>query len=352
MIKVALFLLVLFLLSLLVSILVAIAFAVQIAVVLHPLHSWLSSRLKPAVSLGLLGILLFALVIGLVAVVVPQTASELSGLVKELPRISKTVETRAPVLAPYMRAFATEAAQPTHPARVRQWLTRGLVVGGYLLGGLATLLFVLVLALYFTSEGREALAWLFSFAPETQREKLARTASEVRPVVFAYMKGQLITSTLSFAVAFITLTALDVPAALPLAILAFIGDFVPVVGFIVATVPAVLLATMKGPTAALIVLAAYLAYQAVENWILIPRIYGREMKLSTLTVLLSIAVGGTLGGPLGAVLVLPLAAAYPVIERIWLRHTLAPGTIEKHVAIEEGSATEREQTVGEMLEHD
>ncbi len=352
MIKVALFLLLVFMLSQLISILVAIAFAVQIAVILHPLHTWLSSRLRPAVSLALLGVLLFVMVVGIVAVVVPQTASELSGLMKELPRISKSVESRAPALTPYLNAISAELGGPAHPARIRQWLTRGLAVGGYLLGGLASLLLVLVLALYFTSEGREALAWIFSFAPEPQREKLARTAAEVRPVVFAYMKGQLITSTASFAVAFTTLSLLHVPAALPLAILAFVGDFVPVIGFLVSTVPAVLLALLKGPTAALIVLAAYVAYQAFESWILIPRIYGRAMKLSTLAVLLSIAVGGTLGGPLGAVLVLPIVAAYPVIEKIWLRKTLAPGTIEKHEAIEEGSEAEREQTVGEMLEHD
>jgi predicted PurR-regulated permease PerM len=352
MIKVALFLLVVFLLIELVSILVAIAFAIQIAVVLQPLHQWLSARTKPAISLALIGALMLALVIAVIVIVVPRTANELSGLVKEMPRISKSVSQRAPALAPYVDALSAEVARPPHPSKVRQWVTRGLVVGEYVLGGATTLLFVLILALYFMSEGREALAWLLSFAPEPQREKLARTVSEVRPVVFAYMKGQLITSSASFAVAFVALLVAGVPAALPLAILSFVGDFVPVVGFIVSTIPAVLLALLKGPGAAAIVLGAYLAYQAFESWVLIPLVYGKAMRLSTLTVLVAIAVGGTLGGPLGAVLILPIVAAYPVVERIWLRERLAPGTVEKHEAIEEGSERERKQTVGEMLDHE
>ena len=58
--------------------------------------------------------------------------------------------------------------------------------------------------------------------------------------------------------------------------------------------------------------------------------YGTELRLSNLAVLISFAVGAELGGVVGALLALPIAAAYPAVERIWLAERLAPDTVEKH----------------------
>ncbi len=56
--------------------------------------------------------------------------------------------------------------------------------------------------------------------------------------------------------------------------------------------------------------------------------------MSTLTVLLAIAIGGTLQGVIGAVLALPIAAAYPIVERIWLREHLPADTVPRHEELE------------------
>ena len=131
------------------------------------------------------------------------------------------------------------------------------------------------------------------------------------------------------------LTALQVPLALLLAVLAFVFDFIPVVGTILMMVPATMLGFVVSPTRALLVAGAYLLYHVIEAYILIPKIWGREMRVSTLTVLLAIAIGGTLQGAIGAVLALPIAAAYPIVERIWLREHLPPDIVERHEELEE-----------------
>ena len=97
-------------------------------------------------------------------------------------------------------------------------------------------------------------------------------------------------------------------------------------------------ALLVSPGRALIVAAAILAYHAVEAYVLIPRIWGNQMRVSTLTVLLGITVGATLQGPIGAVLALPIAAAYPIIERIWLRDRLPSDTVDRHEELKEGDA--------------
>jgi len=61
-----------------------------------------------------------------------------------------------------------------------------------------------------------------------------------------------------------------------------------------------------------------------------PRVYGHELALSNLAVLIAVAVGGQLGGVMGALLALPIAAIYPTVERIWLRQRLSDDTVEVH----------------------
>jgi predicted PurR-regulated permease PerM len=125
-----------------------------------------------------------------------------------------------------------------------------------------------------------------------------------------------------------------------LATIAFVADFVPVIGTIVMTAPAAALALVVSPSRALIVVLAYLVYHLIENYVIIPRVYGTQMRLSTLTVLVAISIGGTLQGVIGAVLALPVAAAYPIVERIWLRDKLPEDTVPRHEAIEGGMRDE------------
>ena len=74
----------------------------------------------------------------------------------------------------------------------------------------------------------------------------------------------------------------------------------------------------------------HIAFNAVENYIIAPKVYGRELELSNLAVLVAVAIGGQLGGVMGALLALPIAATYPIVERNWLRPHLASDTIERH----------------------
>jgi hypothetical protein len=98
------------------------------------------------------------------------------------------------------------------------------------------------------------------------------------------------------------------------------------------------------------VLAAYVGYHVVESYFLVPRIYGARLRLSTLAVLLALLVGTTLQGLIGAVLVLPLVAAYPIIERIWLHDYLSSEVIHDHSALERAAESGSDQAVDAVLQ--
>jgi predicted PurR-regulated permease PerM len=350
--KIALFLLLVLITIRLEPMLIMIVVAVLITVVLEPLRNWLEGHgVRRSLAIFLIALVLFAIVGGLLFGVVPMTISEMSKVVRALPEKLQRVSQEMPAARPYIDTVLAQMKQPGKgtPAAPQEWIGGARVAGRVVVSGIWAIIFTLAVALYLLVEGKRLMAWLFSFAPEPQRKKLVQTAEEVQPIALAYMRGQLITSTASAVVSFVTLTALGVPGAVPLAVLAFLGDFVPVVGFIAALVPAVLLALMKGPAAAIIVLAVYVAYQTLENYVIVPKVYGSQMELSTLTVLLCITAGGTLLGPIGAILFLPFAAAYPAVERIWFRDKLPPDTVPKHEAIQSNDEHESEVAQDRVL---
>ena len=104
------------------------------------------------------------------------------------------------------------------------------------------LFFTLVLTLYLLIDGKRLYAWLLAYVPRTHRDRMAVTVDEVSEVIYAYVRGQVITSAAFAGFAAIMLHAFHVPAALPLAVFAGLCDVIPVVGIVIATAPAVLLA--------------------------------------------------------------------------------------------------------------
>jgi predicted PurR-regulated permease PerM len=305
--------------------------ALLLAVMFDPLVVFMEQhRIRRSLGVTVIALVLLAMLVVFAAVVVPAMSRQIVEVSKQLPALEQTVAARFPIVAPYLKNL-----HGGPPPELKVWLTRGLVASGYAIQGITAAIFTLVVALYLLIEGRTAFEWLIDLAPKRNRARLRQTAVEMSGVVLAYMRGQVITCFICAGWVYLLLTLLHVPAALPLAVIAFIADLVPVVGTIAMTVPAVLLALTQGPLKALLVLGGYLLYHFVESYFIIPRVYGKQMRLSTLTVLLAIMVGGTLQGIAGAILILPFVAAYPIVERLWLRDKLPEDTVEKHEELAE-----------------
>jgi predicted PurR-regulated permease PerM len=231
------------------------------------------------------------------------------------------VGTLPPLLQEAVRSFA-----PTADAFVD--------VGRTFVGGAAGLGVVLVLAVYFLLDGRRTYHWLAAYAPARSRDKVHETADGAAAAIAAYARGNLITSALSAAATWIVLLVLGVPAALLLAVLAGVCNLLPVVGILLSAGPAILLALTVSPTAAVAVAGFFLLYNVVENYYIQPKVYGTAMELSALAVIGAFLVGAELGGVLGALVALPLAATYPVVERVWFRDTARGDLPREHQRIE------------------
>ena len=307
--------------------------ALLIAIAFRPLIQWTKRRGWPKWAGVLLGALLLLGSTALfVVILVPTIGSEGTALIKRLPALKDQLFDQLPPSGP-IRDLANQLLSSPALSNPEPLLKYLAAWGTTVLEGLLGFFVVLILAIYFLADGERVYEWLLAFLPEIQRQKIAVAGEEIATVVGHYMVGQVITSVLCAAYAFGVLIVLHVPSAALLAVLAGILDVLPLVGFVLFAIPAVALASTVSPTTAALVAALYAAYHLIENYFIVPKVYGNRLKISTLTVLVACLAAGLVAGVVGVILVLPMVASYPIFERIWLQPYLERGTVQKHAQL-------------------
>ncbi len=163
---------------------------------------------------------------------------------------------------------------------------------------LLTVIFILGEASSFPRKLREVLS-----DPDSSMPLFTRFAESVNRYIGIKTSTSLATGLLVTG----TLWVLEVDFPVLWGLLAFLLNFVPNIGSIIAAVPAVLLALIQlGPGSALAATGAYLAINIIMGNVIEPRFMGRGLGLSTLVVFLSLVVWGALLGPVGMFLSVPL----------------------------------------------
>jgi predicted PurR-regulated permease PerM len=171
----------------------------------------------------------------------------------------------------------------------------------------------LVLAIYFLVNPALPRDVVFALTPRRHHVRLARILRELEIIVGGYVRGQMITSAAIFAFTVALLFVLRVPNGLALAAFAALADVIPFVGGLLAITPAALAAITRGPWTVVAVVGGIALYQELESRLIVPRVYGRVLRLSPPAVILALLVGGELMGILGALLALPVAASIRMI---------------------------------------
>jgi len=305
--------------------------SIVIAVAVDPVVRWLERRRVPRWLGSSASILLLAGAIILLVLAGWNSISAQGRLIIEgLSDLTDRLRHAFPALD---RIFPGSAASES--SRLNQW---ALSVATSAMRALALVTIGMIITVYLLIEWKLTLEWVVAFVPREHRARVRRTLREAKEIVSAYVAGNVVTSVFAAAFVFMSLTILKVPAALLLSLLAGVFDFVPVLGFVVSGLPAVMLfASVSAPTAVLVA-GLYVTYHFIENYFIGPKVYGDQLRLSNLAVLVSFAVGAELAGVTGALLALPIAATYPAIERIWLADRLSEDTVEKHQKLETGSS--------------
>ena len=186
-------------------------------------------------------------------------------------------------------------------------------------GGIFGVVTILILTFYIlvdSSNLRESSLKLF---PVRHRARVDAMAREVTLKVSAWLGGQLLLAGVIGTTSAIGLWAMGIPFFYVLALLSAFGEMIPMVGPILAAIPAIAVAGTVSLKKMLLVSIFFIVQQQLENHILVPKIMSRQVGVSAVTVIVSLLIGGKLLGVVGALLAVPTAAILLVIAGEWLR---------------------------------
>lgn len=193
--------------------------------------------------------------------------------------------------------------------------------------GAAIAAFVTLFLLY---DGERIWKWCLNFVPTDAREAVAGAGPKVWATLTGYVRGTVLVALIDAVFIGIGIFILDVPMAVPLAVLIFLFAFVPLVGALVSGALAVVVALVtNGVITALLVLGVVLLVQQIEGHILQPFILGRMVRVHPLAVVLAVAIGTLTAGIPGAVVAVPLIAvlntAVGYLKAYHREHVADPG---------------------------
>jgi hypothetical protein len=149
--------------------------------------------------------------------------------------------------------------------------------------------------------------------PATARERWFFVEATLNRVLGGYIRGQILVALTVGVAAGVGSALLGVQYPLVIGLLAFLFEFIPLVGPVLGMVPAVIIAFFQSPGLALWVIVYFIVLQQVESNIIVPRVSGHAVGLHPLAVLLALLAGVELGGLGGALLAVPVAGVLYVI---------------------------------------
>jgi len=304
--------------------------AVLLGAAMEPVIGSIRDRtgMRRGVAILLVYVIFLALVTALALFVVPAAISELGPAIGRLPTFLEGVRTstanlRPPAVAQGISALIDAADQLLRP----QAPTAKIVVDASLLvgGAFAAILTLLFLVLFWLTERPRLQRYALAFIPLHRRGGFRDAWNEVEARLGLWVRGQLILMAVMGVAAGIAYSGIGLPGALLLAVIAAMAELVPMVGPLIGATPAVLIATTISAQTAVLTLVVYLVLQIIEGNVLVPMIMRNNVGLSPFLVLVSILVGFTVAGPLGAIVAVPLVAGLEVIlQRLQARDVPVP----------------------------
>lgn len=303
--------------------LLPILLALLAVTILWPPVKFLRDKLRFPAALAAVVVIVgfFAIFGGIIAAMAPVVRDQGSDLVKQaqegLTQMSSWIQ--GPPLNLDLGRFDDVLSDITgflqdQSSRIASGVFTGL---GAATSIVVTLVVMLVLTFFFLKDGDRFLPWLRKFTGSNAGWHLTEVLTRSWNTLAGFIRTQAIVSLVDAVFIGIGLVILGVPLAFVLAVITFFAGFIPIVGAFTAGALAVIIALVtNGLTNALLVLALIVAVQQIEGNILQPVLQSKAMNLHAAIVLLSVTVGSTLFGIVGAFLAVPVAA----VAAVWFRY--------------------------------
>jgi predicted PurR-regulated permease PerM len=295
--------------------------ALILASALHPLIAFMRKRGVPSIVATWVALVLAIVVIGgVITLIVFAVQNQWPSLVKSaedgVNQVQNWLQTTN---LPIDQAHLQDLQKTATDFLTSSQFGSGALAGVTVVGEIATAVALGVVVLFFfLKDGPEMWAFLIKPLSPHNHQRFERIGSRSVSVFGGYVRGTAIVALVDAVGIGIVLSILQIPLAIPLAVIVFIGAFIPIVGATVAGILAALVALVtNGLWAAVWVVVAVVGVNQLEGNFLQPIVMGKSLKLHPLVILIALAAGTILGGIIGAILSVPIAAVAWAIIKTW-----------------------------------
>jgi len=296
--------------------------ALILACAFHPAMSWMRRRGVPSILATLITMLAIVVLLGLLGWLIAWAVQN------QWNDLYAQAEDGFQHLIAWVQTLPFDFVQPD---QIDEWVDTltgfvtsaqfgsGALAGVGAVANFVTGLVLMVTILFFFLKDGPQM-WEFLLRPFHGADYLRarRIGDKTTTVLGSYVRGTATVAAVDAIGILIGLVILQVPLAIPLSVLVFLLAFIPIVGATIAGILAALVALVaNGWVNALLVVGVVVLVNQLEGNFLQPVLMGRSMKLHAFVILVALTVGTVLGGIVGAVLAVPIAAAAWGIVQVW-----------------------------------
>lgn len=287
-----------------------------------PVH-WIASHLpgkkrgSRTLATGVSFLILIVVLGGFLASIVPPLVRQTSGFISGAPRLVDDLRSEDSALGQFVRRNNLEQQVNNLSDEISDRLGN---IGGTavstatkLSGSVFSTLTVLVLTFMMLIEGPAWLQLFRKLVPKDRHEHVESLVSDMYKVVRGYVNGQVLLAATAAMLILPPLFLLGISYPIALMVIVFICGLIPMVGHFIGASIVTLVALFTSPWSALIILAYYILYQQIENYIIQPTIQANSTQMSPLLVLMSVLIGVSFGGLLGGLVAIPVAGCLRVL---------------------------------------
>ncbi len=290
--------------------------ALFLAVGLDPAVQWLIRRRLPRwAAVTLVALAAVGVVGGFLAAAIPPLVAQATQFTHELPTLARELNDRSTTLGRLDARFHLQQRLSTTIASVQAGDVFGglLGAGKMVLSATASVVTVLVLTVYFLADLPRIRRLAYRLVPASRRPRAILLGDEIVARVGGYVLGNLLTSLIAGAGTFVWLVIFRVPYPFLLALTVAILDLIPIVGSTVGGIVVSLVALTVSLPVAIATLAFYVAYRLAEDYLIVPKVMGRTVRVPATATIVAVLLGGAAFGVIGALVAIPVAAAIDIL---------------------------------------
>lgn len=287
--------------------------SVIIVSAIDPIVDWFQRREVPRALTVLVVYVVFISILGTaIGLLIPPLTSEIRGLGENFPALVEKLSGYFRVIRDYAVSHNLQQQISNLSGSIAEKLsqTGTSVLGGTIsfIGGIFSFVVVLSVAFYMSVQEKGIKKFFASLMPEEHREYTSGLVDRIQFKMGRWLQGQVFLMLIIFLLDYVGLLLIGAPYALVLALVAGILEIVPYIGPVISAVIAVSVSFLHSPLTGLLVLGLFVLVQQLEGYVFTPLVMKKAVGLNPVVVILALMIGAKLGGVMGIIVAVPVAA--------------------------------------------